>query len=868
MAARVSEHSLDSLPAALITDRVVYFPIRHHSPACARHLERIIRERKPEAILIEGPAGFTALIPMILHPKTKAPFAIYTSFTREEPQAEPGSPAAKRAAMFGPPRHAAYYPFCDYSPELVALRTGAKIGASLRFVDLDYPDQIRAEREAASEPGAPRVESLLAERHFKRSRYLQSLARRAGCRDHNDLWDHLFETRLTGLSRGSEPSVEQSVHDEIPVAAAYDRRCEPSVEKFIHDVAAWCHFARADATAEELEADGTLAREAAMAAAIREELAKGTRNIIVVTGGLHTVVLPQLVAANAALSRDEPGRRLDAARKEDTLDCLIRYSFEQLDALNGYSAGMPSPYYYDQLWHATSRDGNAPEAFAGLAAKILVELGRLTRQKKLAAALSAADEIAALEQCRRLAAMRGHPGPTREDLLDGIRSCFVKGSMDAEGEIVLGLARHALGGTSIGEVPPEAGVPPLVADFRVTAQKLRLNIQDSVRRKSSLDLYRKAAHRQSSRFFHSLSFLEVPFAILAAGPDFVKGAGLERLFEHWNYQWTPQTESRLVESSIYGATVEEAAASRLAQAIAGLEDAGRGRCAAEAVGMLVQACRMGLHRHTGRLLTAIAAQVSEDPALESLTAALQQLVLLWESREPLEAHRLAEIPLLIGAAYERACYLLNNLAGTPAEAANETLQALITLRDLLRSPAVGGRALDAPLFYEPLAKLPSQANCPALLAGGAAGLLFGDGRIPESELIKLLAGSLNASSARAGDQTAFLIGLLRACRELAWRLPALAEAVEKLLEAWSEEEFIARIPHLRLAFADLTPREAGQVAAVVAQLHGGEQPGPLHSTEISEAEALAAIRLDAAVKKALREDGLGSWIDPLTTART
>jgi len=39
-------------------------------------------------------------------------------------------------------------------------------------------------------------------------------------------------------------------------------------EKFIRDVAGWCHFARADASAEELEADGTLAREAAMAAAL------------------------------------------------------------------------------------------------------------------------------------------------------------------------------------------------------------------------------------------------------------------------------------------------------------------------------------------------------------------------------------------------------------------------------------------------------------------------------------------------------------------------------------------------------------------------------------------------------------------------
>jgi hypothetical protein len=648
--------------------------------------------------------------------------------------------------MFGPPRHAAYYPFCDYSPELVALRVGAEVGASLRFIDLDYPDQIRAEREAVKETGAPRVESLLAERHFKRSRYLKSLARRAGCRDHNDLWDHLFETRINSASRS----------DKL------------SVERFIQDVA----------------------------------------------------------------------------------------------------AGMPSPYYYDQLWQALSQDCSA-EPFASIAARILVELGQLTRQKKLAVALSAADEIAALEQSRRLAAMRGHPGPTREDLLDGIRSCFVKGSMDAEGEIVLGLAGHALGGTSIGEVAPEAGVPPLVEDFRVIAQKLRLNIRDSIRRKSSLDLYRKTSHRQSSRFFHSLTFLEVPFASLDAGPDFVKGVGLERLFEHWSYQWTPQTESQLVEASIFGASVEEAAANRLVEAIGELENTGRGRCAAEAVGMLVNACRMGLHRHTERLLMLIAAQVNEDPSLASLTNALNQLVLLWESREPLEAHRLTEIPVLIRAAYERACYPLHNRSDTPAEAANETLQSLIAIRDLLRSRASGNQALDASLFYEPLTKVFLQARCPALLVGGVTGLLHGDGRLPESELFKLLAGSLSAASAQAEDQTAFLIGLLRACRELAWRNPALAEVVEKLLAAWSEEEFIQRLPHLRMAFADLTPREADQVAAIVARLHCGEKIGTLHYPEVSEAEMLVAVRVNALVMKALLEDGLGLWIEtPVSAGQT
>jgi hypothetical protein len=846
--------ALESALGSLITPEVVYFPIRHHSPACAFHLEWLIRDQRPQSILIEGPAAFTSLIPLVLHPGTRAPFAIYTSFAEEEPQADQGP--EKPAALRGPPRHAAYYPFCDYSPELVALRVGSELGAALRFVDLDYPDQIHAERNIVQEAAAPRVESLLAERHFKRSRFLQSLARRAGCRDHNDLWDHLFETRLDG-KWGNEVlegwSAEKSVSSEAKQSNTPS--LHSSVSAFMHDVAAWCHFARADATAEELEADGTLAREAAMAAAIREELSKGSKPIVVVTGGFHTVVLPQLV--NAGSGPVSKAKR----KKEETLDCLIRYGFEQLDALNGYAAGMPSPFYYDQVWHALKRDHSA-DAFGELAARILVDLGQLTRRKKMAVALSPADEIAALEQTRRLAMLRGHPGPMREDLLDGIRSCFVKGSMDAEGEVVLGLARHILGGSSIGEVPAEAGVPPLVADFRDTAQKLRLNIKDSVRRKASLNLYRKAAHRQSSRFFHSLSFLEVPFAAMAAGPDFVKGVGLERLFEHWDYQWTPQTESRLVEASIYGASVEEAAANRLARAITDLETTGRGRCAAEAVGMLVQACRMGLHRHTARLLALIRAQVNEDPSLTSLTTALNQLVLLWESREPLEAHRLTEIPALIRAAYQRACYLLQNLADTPAEAANEILGSLIAIRDLLRSSASGEQALDESLFYDPLARVLLEPRCPALLIGGIAGLLYGAARLEETVLFRLLAGSLNAASAQAGDQTAFLIGLLRACRELAWRQVALVEAVEKLLASWNEEEFIQRIPHLRMAFADLTPREADQVAAVVAGKHEGQQLGSLHRPELSEAEALAAARINAEVKKALEEDGLEAWIGP------
>jgi hypothetical protein len=94
----------------------------------------------------------------------------------------------------------------------------------------------------------------------------------------------------------------------------------------------------------------------------------------------------------------------------------------------------------------------------------------------------------------------------------------------------------------------------------------------------------------------------------------------------------------------------------------------------------------------------------------------------------------------------------------------------------------------------------------------------------------------------------------------------LVEAVEKLLQAWNDDEFIQRIPHLRMAFADLTPREADQVAGVVASLHGGEKLAVLHHPDISESDALAAARVNAVVKKALEEDGLASWLAPVAPA--
>src|SRR5262249_46238266 len=179
----------------------------------------------PAPVLVEGPASFTAQLDFLLDERCVCPVALYTSFVDKRNRL---AGEAEDGPSFGPPRFAAYYPFCDYSPELVALRAGRAAGARLRFIDLEYGEMVLA-RLASGPAWGPHgghdrvhVDLLAADAHLRHSEYLRTLARRLGCRDFNELWDHLFESGWEGVE----------------------------TDAFIDRLAAWCAMARFDYTAD------------------------------------------------------------------------------------------------------------------------------------------------------------------------------------------------------------------------------------------------------------------------------------------------------------------------------------------------------------------------------------------------------------------------------------------------------------------------------------------------------------------------------------------------------------------------------------------------------------------------------------------
>ena len=79
---------------------------------------------------------------------------------------------------------------------------------------------------------------------------------------------------------------------------------------------------------------------------------------------------------------------------------------------------------------------------------------------------------------------------------------------------------------------------------------------------------------------------------------------------------------------------------------------------------MLESCRLGLHRHTRELLDRTRQLVAEDGSFASLVRAVEQILVLHVSRAARGPSPRGVLDLA-DAAYERACYLIPGLAGTP-----------------------------------------------------------------------------------------------------------------------------------------------------------------------------------------------------------
>lgn len=153
-----------------LSQPVLFFPIRHHSPACARHLLKAIASYEPDCILVEGPENANEMIPALAHKDTKAPIALY--YYKD----------SKGLLSEEKEDYKCYYPFLDCSPDLTALREGKARSIPVRFIDLPYGEILLGTARDRGIRGEGENQTYNDDYLLSRSRYLDRLCEKTGLR--------------------------------------------------------------------------------------------------------------------------------------------------------------------------------------------------------------------------------------------------------------------------------------------------------------------------------------------------------------------------------------------------------------------------------------------------------------------------------------------------------------------------------------------------------------------------------------------------------------------------------------------------------------------------------------------------------------
>jgi hypothetical protein len=479
-----------------------YFGVRHHGPGSADSLVKALEELQPVAVLIEGPADASALLPMLADPAMRPPVALLC-YPEDDPAAT------------------SFWPFAEFSPEYQAALWAVRNQASLRFIDLPStermsvvpPPQQEGEPSVSGEPGGAEaspgevaeVEHLatdVAEEPPYMRDPIGTLARAAGYEDGESWWSDVIE----------QNPAPGPIFAAVADAMSALRESEPRLPEF--EAKREAHM-RLGIAAAEKEFDGPIA---------------------VVCGAWHVPALKAKIARKDDLALIKGMSRKKAAMT------FAPWTSPRLAFGLGYGAGVAAPGWSKHLWQMRGRADGTTVWLATIAA-VLRDKGHL---------ISTASLIEAERLSIALSAIRERPNAGFEELRDAAVAALFGGDpvlwRTIESELLLG--------NEVGEIPPDVPLAPLIEDLQRCQKEARLKAE-ALERELAVDL-RSGSGLYRSTLLHRLNALGVPWGTLA---DAGRSRGTFR--ERWVLRWEPEYAVRLVENLIHGPTIAKAANGRL-----------------------------------------------------------------------------------------------------------------------------------------------------------------------------------------------------------------------------------------------------------------------------------------------------------------
>ena len=675
------------------------------------------------------------------------------------------------------PQRAGYYPFTSFSPELQAMRYALEREIPVRFADLPQSHLLAIE----AKPQMPAADPLI------------KMAEAAGFRSYEEWWNQNFEQRLD--SREVFEAIlllMQTLRQDGADSAGPDHnQSEPQL---------WAQR-----------------REAMMRRTIRQVFEEGYRRVAFVCGAWHAPAVSDLSSAE---SDDKLLENLPEVVVEAT---WVPWTYGRLSYSTGYGAGILSPGWYHHLW-TMSQEGSDPRK---VAIGWLSQVATLLRDQGLDA--SSAHVIQAVRLAEALSAMRDLPFAGLTELNDAALTVLCSGDV----EPMKLIERKLIVGERLGMVPPGTPMVPLQRDLLYQQKRLQF-IPEAEPTVLALDL-RKDIHLARSQLLHRLIHLNIPW-----GQTKRMRSQPGSSHESWQLQWQPDFAVRIIEASIWGNTVEEAA-SQAAQ------DAARQATDLSTLTKLLDGVILaGLAEAIGAIIIRIQDETALSSDIPHMMAALPPLarVMRYGNVRKTDQQIVSQV---VDSLLTRICIgLPSTCASLDDDAAAELFKRITSVDSVihtLRDPEHARR------WYAAMRVLVDQKNLHGLLAGRACRLLLDESIFQIEDAIMRLDKALHRSSSshvsteEAMQSAAWLDGFLQGSELLILHDRQLWQMLDKWVRTLGEERFLEILPLLRRTFSKFSQASRRQLQDRVKYGSTPTLEEPLGPVEFDSEQAKSVLPL-------------------------
>lgn len=745
---------------------VLYFPIRHHSPACSFHLLNVIKEYQPDCILVEGPQNATPLISVLTDADTILPAAFYYFYKDTDKLVnEEGND------------YKCYYPFLNTSPEYNALMEAKKRNIESSFIDLPYGEILIHTAENMGIRKKREIASYSDDYYLSENKIFQVLCEKTGLRNFEEFWEKFFEIDALYISS----------------------------EEFVARMMSYCYLIRQNTPREKMQEDGCLIREQHMAYRIKEASAKYKR-ILVVTGGFHTPGLYELMEGEKKI----PKVKLHNFSEDIQNVYPMCYSLEAADALNGYGAGMQNPGFYEMVWHGMKEKSPLKEEFSNIypdaVLDILLKTAKAANKENFLITMS--DMSSAVTMYKGLSLLRDKKAPGLYELYDSVQGCFVKGELNAASEIPLRILRKIATGSKIGKLCANAPKTPLLINFEELCMKYKLKRNTVIKQKVELEIFSKPHHRKLSRFFCQMDFLETDFVKRIKGADIIQNTDRNRIREVWSYSYSIKTEAALIDASVYGGTIEEACRVLSLKMLKNILKCG------EAAKLYVQCFLMGIDisEEAVRKMEDI---IIKDGDFFSISKGIYYFDML-DSLKTLYQIEYITTQCFLRKCFEKIIIMLPSMIHVSAEYSQECIKTCKMLYHLVSRDK---STKEYETLFDAFQSMILANDPEPALYGAILGLLYGKDTLYRTKIRDVLNGYLSGSKDRRSQGAVFLRGLFSTARDIVLVGDEFIRMINCLIKNFSIEDFLEILPELKLAFSYFLPSEINSIAKRVAALY-------------------------------------------------